>query len=70
MTAANVAYLPTALPCRERPVPTAQALSWEQYAGRACCSCGKRLTTGAVHRGVARGRQGVHVLDVEVWSCP
>lgn len=70
MTASNVAYLPTALPCRERPVPTAQALSWEQYAGRACCACGKPLTTGAVHRGVARGRQGAHVLDVEVWTCP
>ncbi|MFI1472016.1 hypothetical protein [Streptomyces wuyuanensis] len=70
MTTAHVVRIAAGLPCRERPIPTAQALSHEQYAGRACCACGKQLTTGAVHRGVARGRQGAHVLDVEVWSCP
>ncbi|MGW8954694.1 hypothetical protein [Streptomyces sp. NPDC055709] len=51
-------------------MPTAQELNWEQYAGRACCACGKQLTTGAVPRGIARGRQGAYVLDVEVWACP
>ncbi|RMB79949.1 hypothetical protein CTZ28_42955 [Streptomyces shenzhenensis] len=25
---------------------------------------------GAVSAGIARGREGVHVLDVEVYACP
>ncbi|MFI1401091.1 hypothetical protein [Streptomyces sp. NPDC020681] len=56
--------------CRDVPVPSAADLSWEQYGGRACFACGKPLTVGAVSCGRARGRQGVHVLDVEVWACP
>lgn len=56
--------------CRNQPVPDAGDLSWEQYAGRACFACGRQLTVGAVSCGRATGRQGAHVLDVEVWSCP
>ncbi|MGW7369214.1 hypothetical protein ACWGI8_38790 [Streptomyces sp. NPDC054841] len=70
MSAPNVVWLPTALPCRERPVPPVQSLTLEQYAGRACFACGKPLTTGAVSRGKAFGRDGAHVLDTEVWACP
>ncbi|WP_338671468.1 hypothetical protein V1460_00575 [Streptomyces sp. SCSIO 30461] len=57
-------------PCREQPVPPVSELNWNQYKGRACFACGKALTVGAVNPGRARGRQGVHVLDVDVWACP
>ncbi|MFD1659993.1 hypothetical protein ACFSL4_17770 [Streptomyces caeni] len=50
--------------------PPVSALTREQYAGRACCWCGTRLWRGAVSAGIARGRQGAHVLDAEVWACP
>ncbi|MEV6394875.1 hypothetical protein AB0M39_08875 [Streptomyces sp. NPDC051907] len=56
--------------CQSTPIPPARDLTWEQYAGRTCVVCGRRLTSDAVSRGWARGRQGVHVLDVEVWACP
>lgn len=56
--------------CRYQRVPAARELSWEQTAGRACFACGKPLTTGAVSCGIARGRDGAHVLDTEVWACP
>lgn len=60
----------TAVRCRTAPIPPAADLSWEQYAGRACYACGKPLTRGAVHVGRAVGRQGVHVLDTDVYACP
>ncbi|MFF3873258.1 hypothetical protein [Streptomyces sp. NPDC001978] len=53
----------------QEPPPTSD-LSYEQYAGRACCWCGKQLQHGAVSAGIARGRMGAHVLDVEVYACP
>jgi hypothetical protein len=57
--------------CDRTPLPeSVSALSHDQYLGRACVACGRQLTTGAVPRGVIPGRQGAHVLDVEVWSCP
>ncbi|MGW2562224.1 hypothetical protein ACWCXB_23805 [Streptomyces sp. NPDC001514] len=56
--------------CRYQPVPGARQLSWEQAAGRACVTCGRPLTTGAVYMGWARGRDGAHSLDCEVWACP
>ncbi|NWF31277.1 hypothetical protein HW130_34490 [Streptomyces sp. PKU-EA00015] len=56
--------------CRNTDIPPAAALSWEAYAGRACYACGKALTTGAVLVGRAKGRQGAHVLDTDVYACP
>ncbi|WP_157877413.1 hypothetical protein [Streptomyces odonnellii] len=58
------------VPCAEAPIPPAGDLSTEAWAGRACYACGRPLTSGAVYRGWARGRSGVHVLDAEVWACP
>lgn len=55
---------------RPRPIPPAGDLSWEQYAGRACVWCGQPLTVGGRSVGIARGREGVHVLDVEVYAGP
>jgi len=55
--------------CSEAPIPPAAALSWEATAGRACYACGKRLTVGAIHAGRARGRDGAHVLDADVYAC-
>lgn len=60
----------TAPTAGERVMPTAGDLSWEQYAGRACVWCGKPLTVGARSVGIARGRIGVHVLDIEVYAGP
>lgn len=54
---------------RPEPPPTSQ-LSHAQYSGRACCWCGKALWRGAVSAGIARGRQGAHTLDIEVYACP
>lgn len=51
------------------PPPTAE-LSYAQYSGWACCWCGTQLRHGAVSAGIARGRDGAHVLDVEVYACP
>ncbi len=51
-------------------LPAAAALSWEQYAGRACVWCDQPLTTGAHSVGIARGRIGAHVLDIEVFAGP
>ncbi|WP_332758262.1 hypothetical protein [Streptomyces sp. MT206] len=57
--------------CHLKPLPhSVSELSHGQLLGRECVSCGRQLTTGAVPRGVVPGRQGVHVLDAEVWSCP
>lgn len=56
--------------CRTVPIPPVSALSWEAYAGRACYACDKPLTRGAVLVGRAVGRQGVHVLDTDVYACP
>jgi hypothetical protein len=59
-----------ALPCREAPIPTAlRELTWDQALGRACCIC-RRPLTRSVPRGWIRARDGAHVLDTEVWSCP
>jgi hypothetical protein len=51
-------------------IPPAFELTAEQYAGRSCCWCARVLTHGAVSAGIARGRLGAHVLDVEVYACP
>lgn len=51
-------------------LPSAEDLSWEQYAGRACVWCDKPLTTAARSVGTARGRMGAHVLDIEVYAGP
>ncbi|MFI5981468.1 hypothetical protein ACIBEA_11395 [Streptomyces sp. NPDC051555] len=56
--------------CQDAVLPTLRELTWDQAVGRACCSCGKQLTLGAVSRGIIRGHHGVHVTDAEVWSCP
>lgn len=56
--------------CQDAPIPPARELSYDAYWGWACYACGKRLTTGAVLRGRARGREGAVVLDVDVWACP
>ncbi|MFE6127535.1 hypothetical protein ACFQ6Q_04560 [Streptomyces sp. NPDC056437] len=58
------------LRCKDAAVPPAAELGWEAYMGRACYACGRQLTRNAVHKGWARGRAGVHVLDTEVWACP
>ncbi|MFS8200464.1 hypothetical protein ACLVWQ_17480 (plasmid) [Streptomyces sp. CWNU-52B] len=50
--------------------PPAAELGGEQYAGRACCYCRTKLTSGAMSAGISRGRLGVHVLDIEVYACP
>ncbi|MFE7978445.1 hypothetical protein [Streptomyces shenzhenensis] len=52
--------------------PPAASLTYVQYSGWACCWCAKSLldVVGAVSAGRARGREGVHVLDVEVYACP
>ncbi|MGW4728831.1 hypothetical protein ACWEQC_06570 [Streptomyces shenzhenensis] len=52
--------------------PPAASLTYAQYSGWACCWCAKSLldVIGAVSAGIARGREGVHVLDVEVYACP
>jgi hypothetical protein len=57
-------------PCRTQPIPPVRELSTEAYAGRACFACGRQLTRGAVFVGRAVGRQGVHVLDTDVYACP
>ncbi|MFI6285696.1 hypothetical protein ACIBCM_13225 [Streptomyces sp. NPDC051018] len=51
-------------------MPPVADLTWAQYQCRSCYACGRLLTTGAVHQGWARGRDGEHVLDTEVWACP
>ena len=51
------------------PRPVSE-LTYEQYSGRACCWCGTPLQSGAVSAGISRGRQGAHVLDIEVYACP
>lgn len=56
--------------CRTAPVPPAVDLSWEATAGRACYACGRQLTVVAVLVGRAVGREGVHVLDCDVYACP
>lgn len=53
-----------------RTLPALGTLTWAQSAGRACVWCGRLLTTGAVHAGIIRERDGAHVLDTEVWACP
>ncbi|RMB85636.1 hypothetical protein [Streptomyces shenzhenensis] len=52
--------------------PPAASLTYAQYSGWACCWCAKSLldVAGAVSAGIARGREGVHVLDIEVYACP
>lgn len=54
----------------ERQLPDAAELTWAQHQGFACVWCQRRLTTGAVSAGVARGRIGAHVLDIEVYEGP
>ncbi|GGN59892.1 hypothetical protein GCM10011579_024470 [Streptomyces albiflavescens] len=53
-----------------RQLPSALALTRPQYSGWACVWCGKRLSSGAVSAGIARGSCGAHVLDIEVYACP
>ena len=53
-----------------RPLPSAPSLTYAQHQGWACVWCGKRLWRGAVSAGIARGRVGAVVLDVEVYACP
>lgn len=53
-----------------RALPDANALTRAQYDGHACVWCRTPLTTGATSAGVARGRSGAHVLDIEVYACP
>jgi len=53
-----------------RSLPSAESLTYGQSAGWNCVWCGTKLTSGAVSAGVARGRQGAHVLDIEVYACP
>ncbi|MGP4084193.1 hypothetical protein [Streptomyces sp. KR55] len=50
-------------------LPSALDLTRAQYSGWACCWCGRRLTEGGVSAGIARGRSGAHVLDIEVYAC-
>jgi predicted RNA-binding Zn-ribbon protein involved in translation (DUF1610 family) len=50
-------------------MPPAAELTRAQYSGWACCWCGAALWAGARSAGIARGRSGVHVLDVEVFEC-
>lgn len=49
--------------------PPATDLTRAQYSGWACCWCGTSLQYGGVSVGIARGRLGVHVLDIEVYAC-
>ena len=51
--------------------PTANGLTYAQRQGWACCWCGTSLWTpaGGVSAGIARGRSGAHVLDIEVSAC-
>ncbi|MGW4030730.1 hypothetical protein ACWEFL_15655 [Streptomyces sp. NPDC004838] len=51
-------------------MPPVEDLTWRAYQGYDCYACGRRLTTGAVYRGWARGQSGAHKLDTEVWACP
>ena len=53
-----------------RQPPPVSDLSYAQYSGWACCWCSARLWHGAVSAGIARGRSGAHVLDIEVYACP
>lgn len=53
-----------------REPPAATDLNREQYSGRACCWCGTPLWSGAVSAGIARGRSGAHILDIEVYAHP
>ncbi|MFR0359076.1 hypothetical protein [Streptomyces sediminimaris] len=52
--------------------PAAVDLTRAQYAGWACCWCGRSLlhVRGAVSAGTARGTVGAVVLDVDVYGCP
>ena len=55
----------------KRQLPDAATLPRPQYSGWACVWCGASLMTVlARSAGVARGREDVHVLDVEVYECP
>ena len=51
-------------------LPSVHSLTKAQHDGHACVWCGKRLRHGAVSAGIARGRAGAHVLNVEVFACP
>lgn len=55
---------------RQPTLPPVEDLTYWQSAGWACVWCKVRLTSNAVSAGIARGRQGAHVLDVEVFACP
>jgi len=53
-----------------RALPPASSLTRAQHDGHACVWCGKKLWQGATSAGIARGRSGAHVLDIEVYACP
>jgi hypothetical protein len=54
---------------RTQPPPTSE-LTYEQYSGRACCWCAKKLSRGAVSAGISKGSVGAHRQDIEVYACP
>jgi hypothetical protein len=51
-------------------LPSVFDLTVGQYAGWNCVWCGKAIGTGGRLVGVARGRDGAHILDVEVYAGP
>ena len=53
-----------------RALPPANALTRAQHDGHACVWCGKKLWHGAISAGIARGKVGAVVLDIEVYACP
>lgn len=56
--------------CRDVPVPPTSQLSTEQLLGVACVACRGQLSESRVLRGVAMVRDGAHLLDYDVYSCP
>lgn len=53
-----------------RTIPHVDDLTVGQYAGWNCVWCAKVITKGGRLVGIARGRDGAHVLDVEVYAGP
>lgn len=49
MTAPAAGPSAATTPCREKPVPSALDLDWEQYAGRSCCACGRPSRPARCH---------------------
>jgi hypothetical protein len=51
--------------CQVMPAAPVEELSRRAYQGYDCCAGGRRLTTGAVLRGWARGRVGFPVPEAD-----